>query len=135
MRPTVPLGRKELLARELRPFQQLAAAAPSVMVSHAAFAGVSGGDRPASLCPEVVTGLLRDELRPDLLAAQVYEGFQAAAERCARGELDAEGFRSKALYALHVCLLAACREDVRGEIVESLRALEPQVAALPERAA
>ena len=61
-RPIAPLGRDELRGRELRPFEALLARAPAVMVAHAAFAGVSGGDRPASLCPEVVTGLLREEL-------------------------------------------------------------------------
>jgi beta-N-acetylhexosaminidase len=53
MRPMVRLGRDELLAHELRPFAALADEAPGVMVSHAAFAEVSGGDRPASLCPAV----------------------------------------------------------------------------------
>lgn len=62
MRPMVRLGRDELLAHELRPFAALADEAPGVMVSHAAFAEVSGGDRPASLCPEIVTTLLRGEL-------------------------------------------------------------------------
>jgi hypothetical protein len=80
-------------------------------------------------------GLLRDELRPDLLAAQIYEGFLAAAQRWASGELDAEDFRSKALYALYVCLLAACEQAARGGIVASLRELEPRLAALPEWAA
>lgn len=89
----------------------------------------------AAIQAGVDRGLLRDELRPDLLAAQVYEGFLAAAQRWAEGELDAAGFRCKALYSLHVCLLAACTEEARGGIVASLRALEPKIAALPERAA
>lgn len=62
MRPVVRLGREELRARELRPFADLAGQAPGVMVSHAAFADISGGDRPASLCREIVTTLLREEL-------------------------------------------------------------------------
>jgi len=62
MRPTVRLGREDLLGRELRPYAELASISPAVMVAHAAFAEISGGDRPASLSPEIVTGLLREEL-------------------------------------------------------------------------
>ena len=56
------LGRQELLDRELQPYRLLGGRAPAVMVSHAAYADISRSDRPASLCPEVVTGLLREEL-------------------------------------------------------------------------
>ena len=62
MRPTVRLGREDLLGRELRPYAELAQFSPAVMVAHAAFSEVSGGDRPASLSSEIVTGLLREEL-------------------------------------------------------------------------
>ncbi len=80
-------------------------------------------------------GLLRNDLRADLLAAQVYEGFHRAALLWARGELDAAGFRARALYALSVCLLAAATQATRPELVRALRNLERKLARAQRRAA
>lgn len=80
-------------------------------------------------------GLLRADLRADLLAGQVYEGFHRAALLWARGELDAAGFRTRALYALTVCLLAAAVEEARPDLVRALRSLERKLVRAPRRAA
>ncbi|MEM7247352.1 MAG: glycoside hydrolase family 3 N-terminal domain-containing protein [Acidobacteriota bacterium] len=61
-RPVVRATREEILVRDVAPFRHLLDVAPSVMVSHAAFPELSGEDRPSSLCPKIVTTLLRDEL-------------------------------------------------------------------------
>lgn len=62
VRPTVRATRAELLDRDAVPFRLLLDAAPSVMVSHAAFPGLTGDERPASCSEAVVTGLLRRDL-------------------------------------------------------------------------
>ena len=80
-------------------------------------------------------GLLRDDLRVELLAAEVYQGFLQAGLRWAIGELDAAGFRDKALYSLYVCLLSAATEAARPGIAASLRKLEPRIARRTPRAA
>lgn len=62
VRPVVELSRTELDAVELPPFRRAAEAGVSgVMVCHAVFAALDP-DRPASLSPLVIDGLLRDEL-------------------------------------------------------------------------
>ena len=80
-------------------------------------------------------GLLRADLRPELLAAQVYDGFRRAALLWAAGELDVSGFRSKALYALYVCLLGVANDANRPAILAELHALEPELVRLRGRAA
>jgi AcrR family transcriptional regulator len=79
--------------------------------------------------------LLRPDLRPDLLAAQVYDGFRRAALLWAIGELEPSGFRSKALYALYVCLLGVATDRTRPAILAELRALEPELARQRRNAA
>jgi len=80
-------------------------------------------------------GLLRSDLAPELLAAQVYEGFSHAALRWATRELDHDGFRDKALYGLYVCLLSVATEETRPSLVAALREIEARVAARTSRAA
>ena len=80
-------------------------------------------------------GLLRPDLRPDLLAAQVYDGFRRAALLWAVGELEPSGFRSKALYALYVCLLGVATTRTRPAILAELRALEPELSRQRRNAA
>jgi AcrR family transcriptional regulator len=80
-------------------------------------------------------GLLRDDMRADLLAAQVYAGFHRAALGWARGELDPAGFKNRALYALTVCLLAAATEKTRAELVRTLHTLERKLARRARKAA
>jgi AcrR family transcriptional regulator len=78
-------------------------------------------------------GYLHADLRADLLAAQAYEGFYRAALMWARRELDAAGFRTKALYAVCVCLLAAATDTTRPELLRTTRRLERKLARKPRR--
>ena len=70
-------------------------------------------------------------LRADLLAAQAYDGFYRAALLWARGELDAQSFRTKALYAVCVCLLAAATDAARPELLRTTRGLERKLVRKP----
>lgn len=59
----VTLSRERLNSVELVPFQAaIDAGVGAVMVSHIWFSALDGTRRPASLSPEVVTGLLREEM-------------------------------------------------------------------------
>jgi AcrR family transcriptional regulator len=69
-------------------------------------------------------GALHADLRADLLAAQAHEGFHRAALLWARGEIDASGFRDKAMYAACVCLLAQATKESRPTILHTARGLE-----------
>lgn len=62
VRPTVRASRDEILASDVVPFRLLRDRAPAVMVSHAAFPGLTGDDIPASCSEAVVSGLLRRDL-------------------------------------------------------------------------
>lgn len=73
-------------------------------------------------------GQLRTELRADLLAAQSYEGFHRAALAWARDKVDAEGFRSKALYSTCICLLAAATDASRPGLLRIIHELEVGLA-------
>jgi AcrR family transcriptional regulator len=69
-------------------------------------------------------GYLDANLRADLLALQAYEGFHRAALLWARGELDPSGFRTKALYATCLCLLAVATDAARPELLHTMRGFE-----------
>jgi AcrR family transcriptional regulator len=71
---------------------------------------------------------LHSDLRADLLAAHAYEGFRHAALLWARGDLDASGFRDKAIYSACVCLLAAATENTRPELLRISHRLERKLA-------
>jgi AcrR family transcriptional regulator len=83
-----------------------------------------------ALVEAVAQGLLRDDVRPDLLAAQIYEGFNAAQMSWAQGRIDGEGFLNKALYSLTVCLLAAATDATRPQLIAELREIEPRLETL-----
>ncbi len=78
-------------------------------------------------------GYLHADLRADLLASQAFDGFYHAALLWARGELDSSGFRTKALYAVCVCLLAAATNAARPEILRITHGLERKLARRPRR--
>ncbi len=78
-------------------------------------------------------GYLHADLRADLLAAQAYEGFHRAALLWAHGELDDSKFRTKALYAACVCLLAAATDEARPELLRTTRGLERRLVRKPRR--
>lgn len=62
--PVVPHGRERLDRVELAPFRRaVEAGIDAVMTTHVAFPAVTGAeDRPATIAPSVITGLLRDAL-------------------------------------------------------------------------
>lgn len=62
--PTVHKSLDELLALELRPFAALAALAPSVMTAHIVYPQLDA-ERPATLSPQLLQGLLRQRLGYD----------------------------------------------------------------------
>lgn len=72
-------------------------------------------------------GHLRTDLRADHLAAQAHDGFHRAAILWARDKLDASAFRSRALYAVCVCLLAVATDESRLELLGVCRDLEPDL--------
>ncbi|MFY8105431.1 MAG: beta-N-acetylhexosaminidase [Elstera sp.] len=60
--PRLPFSTAELAARELLPFKALiAAGVPAVMTAHILFPAVAG-DLPATLSPDILTGILRQQL-------------------------------------------------------------------------
>lgn len=62
--PVLPHGRERLDRVELAPFRQaIEAGIDAVMTTHVAFPALTGAeDRPATVAPSVVTGLLREDL-------------------------------------------------------------------------
>ncbi|HSM52098.1 MAG TPA: glycoside hydrolase family 3 N-terminal domain-containing protein, partial [Thermoanaerobaculia bacterium] len=62
-REGAPIGlSRRQLARDLRPFRDLAAFAPAVMAGHAAYPAWDPSGRPATLSRPIATGLLRREV-------------------------------------------------------------------------
>jgi beta-N-acetylhexosaminidase len=62
VRPRVSLSREQLEAMELKPFRRAAAAGVAgIMVCHAVFEALDD-KRPASISPQVIQGVLREEL-------------------------------------------------------------------------
>ncbi|WP_455137691.1 glycoside hydrolase family 3 protein [Thermophilibacter sp.] len=69
----------ELRAEELLPFESaIEAGVPMVMVGHLSLPEITGDDDPASVSPEVVTGLLRDGLGYDGVVITDSMGMGAA---------------------------------------------------------
>ncbi|MEM7093659.1 MAG: helix-turn-helix domain-containing protein [Actinomycetota bacterium] len=83
----------------------------------------------AAIQQAIDAGHLRNELRSELLATQSYDGFHRAAVLWARGKLDPETFRARALYSACVCLLAVATEAARPELVRTANELEGQLAS------
>lgn len=73
-------------------------------------------------------GLLRSDLRPDVLGERCFWSFYQLIMSWATGVLDDEHFRAFAHYNVGVFLLAAATEASRTQILERVQALEPVVA-------
>jgi len=127
--PVIPHGRERLERVELVPFRAaIDAGVDAVMVAHIVFPAVAKDGRPASLSPDVVTGLLKEELgfagvaMTDALNGMaaiteyygVDEGLVLAVEAGADVVLVTESFGGQ--QALYERLLQAVRE---GRIPES----------------
>ncbi|MDJ0790034.1 MAG: TetR family transcriptional regulator [Myxococcota bacterium] len=74
-------------------------------------------------------GWIRRDAQLELLAEEILRGFRAAAHAWAAGEADDAGFRDRALYSLHVCLLAVATEKGRFALTSQLRKLERRLGA------
>jgi beta-N-acetylhexosaminidase len=84
----VPLARDELRL-DLAPFARLAPAAGAVMVSHAIYPAYDSENRPSTLSPQVIGGILRSTLGfqgvvfGDDLEMKALDEWGSLAERCA----------------------------------------------------
>ncbi|MEM7271470.1 MAG: TetR/AcrR family transcriptional regulator [Actinomycetota bacterium] len=68
-------------------------------------------------------GQLRTDLDAGLLAASAYDGFYRAAIGWARGALDLGRFRSAAIAAVCLCLLAVATDDSRPQLLIGARGM------------
>lgn len=78
--PTVDKSRAELDALELRPFKALAGQAPAMMTAHIVYPQIDP-DRPATLSPAVLGGILRQDLGYDGVVITDALMMKAVAER------------------------------------------------------
>jgi len=85
--PRVDAGRATLELRELAPFRAAVdAGVRAVMTAHVAYPALTGGDTPATLSREVVTGLLREEMGFEGVVFTDAMIMGAVAERYGTGE-------------------------------------------------
>ena len=116
-RALVEASESSLREREIEPFRRLLDSTDSVMVSHAAYPALSGEDRPASLCPKIVTGLLREELGHEGPVLTDDLGMGAVLDR-AVDERAVEAIRAGAdllLYCADVVQALEARERLASE--------------------
>ncbi len=78
--PTVDKSRAELDALELKPFKALAAEAPAMMTAHIVYPQIDP-DRPATLSPQLLKGILRDDWGYDGVVITDALMMKAVAER------------------------------------------------------
>ncbi len=103
VRPTVSATRAELWERDVVPFRLLAARAPAVMISHAAFTGIEAGDEPGSSSRPLIEGLLRRDLGYDGVVVSDDMEMGAVTDR-------PPGERARAAVAAGVDLLLFCSD-------------------------
>jgi beta-N-acetylhexosaminidase len=78
--PTVDKSRAELNALELAPFKALASQAPAMMTAHIVYPQIDP-DRPATLSPQLLKGILRDDWGYDGVVITDALMMKAVAER------------------------------------------------------
>jgi len=69
-------------------------------------------------------GLLSDLFDPEQLGHQIYHGFEFASIQWGIGQIDAAEFEARALYGLHLALLAVAKDSIRPKIEADLHNLE-----------
>lgn len=141
--PTVNRSRLQLEQEELLPFRRLAPLAPCVMVGHGHYPALDPQpSRPASLSPQVVSGLLRSELgfaglvvSDDLemgAVASLDEGGAAAVEATAAG-CDLLLYCSDLGRAERAAATLASRAKVDPDLRRRLREAARAVGSLASR--
>jgi AcrR family transcriptional regulator len=93
------------------------------------FATRAAGMQRAALEEAIAQGLLLGTLDPRQLADQVYHGYELACVQWGFGQLNAAGFRARALYGLYVTLLAIATDAVRPKFEAELRKLQRELEA------
>ncbi len=132
-RPRVEAGRELLLREDLAPFRAAASEVASVMTAHVAYPGLSGDEDPppATLCREVLGGLLRDSLGFEGLVATdalVMEGAGGDGD-AGEGELAARAVRAGCDLLLYPLDLEGAVRGVARRVEEG----DPEVAGRVRR--
>ena len=73
-------------------------------------------------------GKLRDDIDLSLLGQHIFQAFRSSGRRWAAREISGAEFRARAVYAVHVALLAACTNEVRASILDAFHASERELA-------
>ena len=116
--PTIPYGRERLRAIELPPFQAgIAAGAAAVMTAHIALPAITGSPAlPATLAPEIIQGMLRDELGfPGVIITDCL-GMAAIAKTVGTASAAVQALRAGVDIAL-----ISCREDPKRAALIAVR--------------
>ncbi len=144
--PTVDKSRAELDALELAPFKALASQAPAMMTAHIVYPQIDP-DRPATLSPQLLKGILRDDWGYDgvvitdaLMMKAVAErfGYARSAVMAIEAGADmvlAQGSQDEQLVAIHALREAFASgrlTPAQGEAAN--RRLDTLAAAYPARA-
>ena len=119
--PRIDHGWDRLERVELLPFRRAAAAGvPMIMTAHVVFAAVDP-DRPATLSPEVVTGLLRDRLG--------YRGVVVSDDLDMRAIADHMGAGAAAVAAIRAgCdVVLACKDEAHQAEAEAALIREAEI--------
>ncbi len=116
--PTVKADGATIARRELVPFRAAVdEGVPAVMTAHVAYPNLTGNETPATLSPEIMTGILRDDLG--------FEGIlvtDALVMGGVKGEVDSSEAAVRALEA--GCDVLLMPDDVAGTIDALERAVK-----------
>ena len=129
--PRVGKSRAELDAGELAPFRALLPDTPAVMTAHIVYDALDAG-QPATLSPQVLTGLLREEWGYGGVIVTDSMGMQAIDAHYGRGDAATAALRAGA-----DLVMALGRREVQEQtlaaVAEYVRAPEHQAAAQAKR--
>ncbi len=73
------------------------------------------------------SGLINEDLNPEVLGGHLLRGYLSAMFTWARGFVTTEGFEALALYSLYQSLLGVATEASRPDFLDHLRQLEPHI--------
>ncbi len=118
--PTVDKSRQELDALELRPFKALAGQAPAMMTAHIVYPQIDP-DRPATLSPAVLGGILRRDLGYDGVVITDALMMKAVAERF--------GYAKSAVMAIEAGADMVLAQGSKAEQLVAINALREAFAS------